>query len=122
MMTTDANPAPPPEGGTIEDGTYYLTGQTWFGQSGQFSAVVPGVRVEITGSSWQEAEGRADDTIRPPLRRTNRLAVTGTTVTLTPTCPSAAAPMSMEYTFESNVLTLYVLDAGQTFGTRFERQ
>jgi hypothetical protein len=122
MMTTDPNPAPPPAGGTIADGTYYLTGQVWFGQSGQFSAVVPGVRVEIAGSSWQEVEGSADNVIRPPIRRTNRLAVTGTTLTLTRTCPSAAAPLSTEYTFEGNVLTLYVVDAGQTFGTRFERQ
>jgi hypothetical protein len=121
MMTTDPNPAPPPEGGTILDGAYYLTGQTWFGQSGPFSAALPGVRVEIAGTSWQEVEGSADNVIRPPRRRTNQLTATGTTVTLTRTCPSAAASESMEYTAEDNVLTLYVLDAGQIFGTTFER-
>jgi hypothetical protein len=104
------------------DGTYYLMGQTWFGQSGAFSAALPGVRVEITGTSWQEVEGSVDNVIRPPIRRTNLLTVTGTTLTLTRTCPSAAAPESMEYTAEGNVLTLYVLDAGQIFGTTFERR
>jgi hypothetical protein len=122
MLTTDPDDAPPPRGGTIADGTYYLTGQTWYGQSGQFSAALPGVRVEIAGSIWQEVESNVDNTIRPPRYRTNQLAVTGTTLTLTQTCPSAAAPKSMEYTFEGNVLTVYVVDAGATFGTTFERQ
>jgi hypothetical protein len=46
----------------------------------------------------------------------------GTTLTLTRSCPSGAAPESMECTAEGNVLTLYVLDAGQIFGTTFERR
>jgi hypothetical protein len=122
MLTSHPDEAPPPQGGTITDGVYYLTGQTWYGQSGPFSAALPGVRVEINGTSWQEAEGSADNTIRPPIRRTRQLSVSGTTLTLTLTCPSAEPADSMPFTFDGNVLTLYVLDAGQIFGTRFERQ
>jgi hypothetical protein len=121
-LTSNPNEAPPPQGGTITDGVYRLTGQTWYGQSGPFSAALPGVRVEIDGTSWQEVEGSADNTIRPPQRRTRQLSASGTTLTLTLTCPTAEPPENWQYTFDGDVLTLYVLDAGQIFGTTFELQ
>jgi hypothetical protein len=122
MLSSAPEQAPAAQGGTIADGTYVLMGQTWHGQSEPFSVTLPGVRVQIAGTSWQEVEGAAGNAINPPRRRTNQLAASGTTLTLTRTCPSAGAPETMEYTAEGDVLTLYILDGGSIFGTRFERE
>jgi hypothetical protein len=80
----------------------------------------------LTGTTWQGAEDLdnlgEDDSLEPTTYTTFTVAASGTTFTVTETCPTAAAAQTMQYTAEGTTLTLYIVDHGAHFGQVFERQ
>jgi hypothetical protein len=114
--------APAPTGGTIVDGTYFVTSVTWFESPLTGSSNTPGgIRIDITGSSWQEADGSPDD-ISPPVHFTSELEVQSPNVILTQTCPIAAGPDQYGYTADADTLTVFITDGAEIFGMNLTRQ
>lgn len=94
-------------GGTIADGTYWLTSLTLFTGTGGASTPTGSNRSEtlkVTGNTLEVAVLQGSAT---PTRLTFSLAKNGTTLTLTGTCPASAA-QSFSFTATSTTLTLYV--------------
>ena len=123
FLKSDPGTAPAPEGGTIVDGTYFATGMTLYGQS------LPDVsfgrdKFVISGSAWQEVSSPDDAPggVNPDLHFTDSVATTGTSLTLSPTCPTGDDAQTVTYTAESGRLRLFILDHGAMFEGVFTRQ
>jgi hypothetical protein len=117
-----ADAAPTPAGGTIVDGTYFATSVTWYRSPLTGSNILHGgIRIDITGSSWQEADGSPDD-IAPPGHFTSELEVQSPNVVLTQTCPSPDGPDQYGYTVADDTLTVFITDGAEVFGMALARQ
>jgi hypothetical protein len=121
-LTWASGVAPTPKGGSIADGSYVVTRQTGYTETTLPEIEMGRVRVEIAGSTWQEAEGIPPYDVNPDQHRTYTLAVQGTALTLTRTCPSAGEPNTSGYTADAASLTIFFVDQGTTFETVFTRQ
>jgi hypothetical protein len=121
-LTWDSGVAPIPEGGSIADGTYVLTRQTGY-MATTLSAIEMGrLKVEITGSTWQQSEGILPYDVNPDQHSTYTSSTQGTKLTLTRTCPSAGQPETLGYTASADTLIMLVVDHGTTFESVLTRQ
>ncbi len=134
-MTNDATPitavdmiasaAPAPTGGTIQDGTYHLTGLTLFvgttGTAGQIPLTLAGT-ARVQGNVVDQAlDGTGFDGKAISERTRETIATTGTSVTYTMTCP-ASKTRSGTYSATSTSMTLFLVnDLGQTVGYTYTR-
>jgi len=117
----DAGPAPAGKGGTLVDGTYLATSETWYETPPGGDITLDGVRIVLSGSLWQEAAGRPFD-VHAYRRFTHEVSTSGTALTITQRCPEELEPETFEFTAEGNTLIVYVGDGSVTFGTTFTRQ
>jgi hypothetical protein len=122
VLTSAPGAAPAPTGGSIVDGTYFVTGATMYGQS--FPDLPFGRhKVQISGASWQDAEGESEpDGVNPDRYSTFSLTSAGTSLTLSRSCPAGSETMNLTYSAEEGRLTVFVLDRGVTFANVFTRQ
>lgn len=112
-----------PEGGVIPDGTYVIAAQIMFETESGPELELGRTKVTIAGDSWQEVSGDAEPGgVNPDRRSTSTMSLSGATLELTRTCPSEGAPESSEYQVDDSGFTVYVTDAGKSFGTLFTRQ
>jgi hypothetical protein len=118
----DTGEAPTAKGGPITDGSYVLTRQTGYSKTALPAVEIGRTRIEISGSTWQEADGIQPYDVNPARHSTSTISVQDTSLTLTRTCPSAAEPETAEYSADDKTLTLFVLDRGTTFETVFVRE
>ncbi len=54
------DPMPAGLGGTILDGTYFATSETWYESPLTETLMMPGNRTDIAGTTWQEIDGSPD--------------------------------------------------------------
>jgi hypothetical protein len=89
-FTYDLAAPPAPAGGTIADGTYFLTAQVLYQTASGPTLPLGRTKAVIAGANWQEVSGDPEPgSVNPDKRWTHELVATGTSLTLTPTCPSA---------------------------------
>jgi hypothetical protein len=123
VLHSDPGAAPAATGGTIVDGTYFVTGATMYGQS--LSDLPFGRhKAQISGSTWQEVESVDSEPggVNPDEHRTFSLTSTGTSLTLSRSCPSGSETAVLQYSAEGSRLTVYVRDHGVVFANVFTRQ
>jgi hypothetical protein len=105
--------APVAEGGALADGTYRLTKIVLYtGPGGATGPLSIGIQQTIA------IHGATADAVSIQDGKTQRdsqsLAISGATVTFTPTCPSAEPPHVGSYTASAGTLRLYLPnDVGQ---------
>ena len=122
-LTYDAAAPPASSGGTIADGTYFLTAQVVYGTASGSTILLGRTKVVIAGASWQEVSGGPEpSSVNPDRRQTYTLNASGTSLSLARTCPSAGQAQAVEYTAEATRLTLFVQDRGKVIGTVFTKQ
>jgi hypothetical protein len=122
-FTYDLAAPPAPMGGTIADGTYFLTAQVLYETASGPTFPLGRTKAVIAGTIWQEMSGDPEPgSVNPDKRTTHALAATGTSLTLTRTCPSAGQLQSAPYTAEATRITLFVEDRAKTIGTVFTKQ
>jgi hypothetical protein len=119
-----AEPAPAGKGGTIVDGTYFVTSSTWYeAPPGLPDEMLYGIRMEIAGPYWEEAvDWPAEDTVDPNEHFTHYVTSAANAITTTQMCPTHLGPERFEYTAEGDTLTVYVIDGSATFGMAMTRQ
>jgi hypothetical protein len=119
-----AEPAPAGKGGTIVDGTYFVTSSTWYeAPEGLPEEMLGGIRMEIAGPSWEEADGwPADDTVNSDEHLSHYVTSAANTITTTQLCPTHLGSEIFEYTAEGDTLTVYVTNGSATFGMALTRQ
>jgi hypothetical protein len=122
LISNDAGSAPAAKGGSIVDGTYFVTKETMYETSLSLKVDSGNTKVLISGSSWQEVDGwPPDDLVNPAQHITATFTTTGTTLTLHYTCPDAAEQAS-GFTADAQGFSLYGEDHGVPFGVTFARQ
>ena len=90
-LTYDAAAPPAAAGGTITDGTYFVTAQLVYRTASGITIPLGRTKAIIVGTTWQEVSGDPEPgSVNPDRRRTYALATNGTSLTLDRTCPSAA--------------------------------
>ncbi len=108
--TAKSGTAPTPQGGTVVDGTYFLTTLNEYGSGGP-TALGRRSTMVIQGSDMQhvtDEQGIATD------RGSNTFTTSATTFTTNATCPTDATATS-SYTATATTLTFYFdLGAGHT--------
>jgi hypothetical protein len=117
----DGGLAPAGRGGTIVDGTYLATSETWYETPSGASVNMDGVRLEISGAQWQEARA-LDFDVHVYRRFNHEVSTSGASLTIAQTCPGGLEPETFEFTAEDNTLIVYVRDESFTFGITFTRQ
>jgi hypothetical protein len=119
-MTFTSAPSPAALGGTIADGTYFLSGIVGYGSSS--SSTVPSGRTKIvvSGGSWQWVDTVDDISER---RFTYSATVSGTSLSLARTCPSGSTRTNDgRFTATATEFTIFVVDGGVTFGSLFVKK
>ena len=111
---------PAPSGGTIVDGTYFVTAATIFtadaGATGPTGALIRETDV-ISGTTFQIASGS--------LSQTGSFTTNGTAIAIAITCPPGTpAPPFVAYDANGRVITVYSArnDAGVTASYTFTKQ
>jgi hypothetical protein len=116
------DPAPTPAGGTIIDGTYFVTSVTWYESPLTGSSNTPGgIRIDIAGNRWNEANASPDG-MAPSVHFSFDLEVMSPNLVITQTCPNASAPEQYAYSAEDDTLTVFITDAADIFGMLLTRQ
>jgi hypothetical protein len=116
------DPAPTPAGGTIIDGTYFVTSVTWYESPLTGSSNTPGgIRVDIAGDRWNEANASPDGTSES-VHFTFDLEIMSPNLVLTQICPNAVAPEQFAYSADDDTLTVFITDAADIFGMLLTRQ
>lgn len=123
---TSIGVAPTPQGGSIVDGTYVLTSATLY-----TNAVADGTKVltsaatiEITGTSVKAVNTTGNDVTRA----NTTIAVSGTDITLTPTCNfpekdgGLGAPAMGEYTATATTFSNFGVLNGATYVLEYTKQ
>jgi hypothetical protein len=122
-FVSDSGPAPEARGGTILDGTYFATSETQYESPPSPTFYRRGARIEIAGSSWQEADPpEPEDTLGTIRRYTYAVSVESPRLTMTETCPSAGEPQVFSYTVEQTGLIVYLPTGDVTLGITLTRQ
>ena len=118
-----AEEAPAPTGGTIVDGTYFVTSVTWYESSlAPGSSNTPGgIRIDIAGDQWNEADGSPDG-IAPPVHFTFNLEVMSPNLVISQTCPNAGPAEQYAYSAEGDELLVFITDGPEIFGMLLTRQ
>jgi len=120
-FTQDAPPIA--EGGTITDGTYFLTKQTFYEVPSLSVGSLGRTRVEIAQSTWEQVEGDVESGGTNPDRDFSyTFSTAGVGITLVQECPSSAPQHRFEYTATAAEFTLFVTERGKTVGTVFTKQ
>lgn len=126
--------APTPSGGTVADGTYWLSEAIYYGQPGLAPFPLMRAKVVIAGTTMQTIEGDPEPGgVNPDRTFTDAISVRATTVVITPVCPStSAAPLTVGFTVVAGgagadaagraTLTLLVDDAAGTTGLVYTQQ
>jgi hypothetical protein len=110
MASTVKSAAPTATGGTIVDGTYFLTDITLYDPAGTASAPEPAgiqVTLAITGNLMESVQTYPDDSSDT---FAETFVVNGTALNRTLTCPKAAPDLSAVYSAAGNKLTIYETD------------
>jgi hypothetical protein len=118
-----AGSPPEPKGGTIADGTYFYSRLVTYGRAGADIVAGRG-KVVLTGTAWEAIEDNdatTENDVNPSHASSATLDSSGTTFTLTQTCPEADA-LAGGYTAEADTLTLYITDGGVQFAEELKRQ
>jgi len=122
-FTYDPGAPPDASGGTIANGTYFLTAQVVYQTPSGIEIPLGRTKVELNDNVWQEVSGDPEPGgVNPDQHTTSTLSTNGTSLSLGRTCPTLAQPETAEYTAEAQTFTIFVLDAGKTVGTVFTRQ
>jgi hypothetical protein len=122
-LTYDTAAPPAPMGGAIADGTYFLTTQLVYETASGPTFPLGRSKVTIAGPLWHEVYGDPEpNSVNPDKRTTSTMIATGTSLTLTRTCPSAGQPEITTYTADATRLTLFIEDRNKTIGTVFVKQ
>jgi hypothetical protein len=119
----DSGPAPAGKGGAVLDGTYFATSETWFDMAPGPSVTLGGIRLELDGRSWEEANGwPTDDVVNPEYRVSRYFTTEGTSLVVTELCPLHNSTAVFEYTAEGDALIVYVREGSLTYAVTFTRQ
>jgi len=124
-MSSDPGMQPAAKGGSIVDGTYFVMGTVWYGQAAGLDLPLGRAKFVLSGDTWEEVEdldaSTEDDSHEPTQHYTYTATTSGTSVTVVPTCPTATT-QTFGYTAEGTSLTLHILDHGEPFDQKLERQ
>lgn len=119
----DDGVVPDATGGEITDGTYFITSQILYTDTPGPSIDLGRTVVQISGDTWQEVSGEPEpDSVNVDQHTTSTLAIDGTSLTLTRTCPTAGPGESLDYSVTTDGFVVYVMDRGDTFATVFTKQ
>jgi hypothetical protein len=108
-------------GGTILDGTYFVTSETQYESPPSPTIDRRGARIDIAGNVWQEADGPEPE-LTPTRRYTYAVSVDSPLLTQTQTCPTAAGTQVFSYTVEETGLTIYIPVGDVVLGVTLARQ
>jgi hypothetical protein len=122
---SDQGSPPAATGGTIVDGTYYLTSYTIYGAG----SVGPGftanqatsVTLEIAGTAWTQVQVYLIESTSSTVSTNFVAAVSGTAITLTPSCPEGP-PTNATYDATSSAIQLVANTGGFTLSEKFVKQ
>jgi hypothetical protein len=124
-LSDQASPAAAATGGTIADGTYYLTSYTIYGAGsvgGGFTAnQATSVTLSIAGSAWTQVQVYSIENTMSTVSTNFTAALSGTALTLTPTCPQGA-PTNATYEATSTALQVVSSTGGFTVSELFAKQ
>ena len=120
----EPEPAPAGKGGTIEDGTYFVTSSTWYEAPEDLPEVMlDGIRMQIAAPYWNEVDSYPPENgVNYDEHYTHYVTTEANTLVTTQLCPSHIPSESFEYTAEGDSVTLYVGDGVTTFGLVLTRQ
>jgi hypothetical protein len=113
--TCSTDTPPQPQGGTIEDGVYVLTGETYYGMCPATPIVETNTWI-ICGNRWdasQRTVGAADGGFTT-VAGNYVASLQGTTATLTSTCAASTSTTMRGFTAAGGHLTFFLTSAGQT--------
>lgn len=128
-----AETKPAPSGGTLADGTYVFVEAIYYGVPSFGSLPLMRSRLAISGTQLQTVEGATDPNDASEDRTfTDTLSVGATTITSTPTCPTAGQPKVIGFTVgpiagtdggsTGTQLTLFVTDGGAEAAMVFRKE
>jgi hypothetical protein len=113
-------------GGTIADGTYDLTSYTIYGAGsvgGGFVAnQATSVTLVVAGTSWNQVQVFDIENTTSTVSTNWAAAVSGTAITLTPSCPQGAPATDATYEATDTALQLIYSTGGFTVSETFAKQ
>jgi hypothetical protein len=114
-ITEVAQDPPPPQGGTVVDGTYVLTSETTYTGPGGATGTTgtQTVTIQITGNTIQVAKD-----FDPPTS-TYTLSTSGTTFSTTGVCPPGVGPLAGSYTATPTSFTVLLGPSATDAGPRW---
>jgi hypothetical protein len=124
-LSDDGSPADV-TGGTIADGTYYLTNYTIYGAGsvgGGFTAgQATSITLTIAGSAWTQVQVYSIENTVSTVSTNFTAALSGDAVTLTPTCPQGAPTTNGTYEATPTALQIISSTGGFTLSELFAKQ
>ncbi len=117
QWTVIAQVAPTAMGAIIANGTYKLTAQNFYGSPGVQTLPPMAWTVVVNGTTWQQLARTA----QVSGASTTTAAVSGTNVSLTPSCPTAAGTTPFSYGFTASASEIKLYRPGGTVGAAMEQ-
>lgn len=123
-LSSSASPAAA-TGGAIADGTYYLTAYTVFGAgsvgAGFIANQATSLTLEISAGTWSQAQVFTIEGTTSAVRSNLDVTTSGTSITLTPSCPGGAATTG-SYTATSTAIQFVSQTSGFVVSETFAKQ
>lgn len=124
-LSNDGTPAAQ-TGGTIADGTYYLTSYTIYGAGsvgGGFTAdQATSLTVQVSGQTWNQIQVFQIEGTTATVTTNYALSTTTSSLSLTPSCPAGADPVSGTFTATATDLQVVTSTGGFTLSEVFAKQ
>lgn len=117
-LTGVAGSAPIPHGGTIADGTYFLTAAKMYGDSLAFASQ----QTVVVGHGEFQFLVFNSDIDEAPIHSTLTYATHGTSLTMTQTCPSLHEPDLTSFDATPTEFTFYSSDGTRTVSQTYTKQ